>query len=313
MVTTVSFVWLLTRFGFAVTTLIGANVYDVLQAQRLRQHKPGLKSVDSPVPARHQAEPYTILSLVQQMESLWRRRTVKLRVLLGIRSVDRQHRYRSYKQALGQYNRRLAAGQKLVTHKSNSAWTLLVYLYGLVILAEPVLLTYFVYLAAVQQLPQLFVISLLAMAAVMTLTIWTDEYTSDIKKLQLSLFIPLLTVAYYLIGFIRTGILIGNLLRSISRLGKSSLSGRPLHKARRAAKRAVVIFTGFPLLILGIILIPLPGPGLLISFMGLLILSLEFDWATVSLNKTKAQFKKIYLTAKTRADKIEQLGNQPKK
>jgi uncharacterized protein (TIGR02611 family) len=41
----------------------------------------------------------------------------------------------------------------------------------------------------------------------------------------------------------------------------------------------VVLAISLPILIVGIILIPLPGPGLLLCLLGLMILSLEFDTA----------------------------------
>lgn len=76
-----------------------------------------------------------------------------------------------------------------------------------------------------------------------------------------------------------------------------------------SARKVVISLIGFPLFILGIILIPIPGPGLLVSFLALLILSLEFDWADTQLAKIKKALKKIYETAKARADKIENLGS----
>lgn len=41
----------------------------------------------------------------------------------------------------------------------------------------------------------------------------------------------------------------------------------------------LVLAIGLPILGLGIVLVPLPGPGLIIMFVGLLIISIEFDWA----------------------------------
>ena len=69
-------------------------------------------------------------------------------------------------------------------------------------------------------------------------------------------------------------------------------------------RKIIVAAIGFPLLILGVILIPIPGPGLLICFLALLILSLEFDFANSHYEKAKAGIKKIYDEAKARADKI---------
>lgn len=82
-----------------------------------------------------------------------------------------------------------------------------------------------------------------------------------------------------------------------------------MRHAWRSARKIIVSLVGFPLFIVGVILIPIPGPGLLISFLALLILSLEFSWADAQLVKIKKALKKIYDTAKARADRIENLGN----
>lgn len=52
-------------------------------------------------------------------------------------------------------------------------------------------------------------------------------------------------------------------------------------------RKLVVLAIGLPLLALGIVLIPVPGPGLLICFAAFLILSIEFSWARKGLRKTK--------------------------
>lgn len=83
-------------------------------------------------------------------------------------------------------------------------------------------------------------------------------------------------------------------------------------KAIRATKRVIICLIGFPLLGLGIILIPLPGPGLLVSFLALIILSAEFDWAKNRLMTAKIKIKEIYQEAKDRADKIEHLSDKNK-
>jgi uncharacterized protein (TIGR02611 family) len=70
-------------------------------------------------------------------------------------------------------------------------------------------------------------------------------------------------------------------------------------------RKVLVLAFGLPLLLVGIILIPLPGPGLVLCFLGLMVLSLEFDVAKKYLDKTKDAFRRIYKEAKARADKIE--------
>jgi uncharacterized protein (TIGR02611 family) len=77
--------------------------------------------------------------------------------------------------------------------------------------------------------------------------------------------------------------------------------GRP----KRIIRKALVGLIGFPLLVLGIILIPLPGPGLLVCLAAFFILSLEFEWADKRFQKGKAEFKKLYrdAIAKQKSDK----------
>ena len=48
---------------------------------------------------------------------------------------------------------------------------------------------------------------------------------------------------------------------------------------RRSGKRIAVTIAGFLVVLLGLVLIPLPGPGWLIVFAGLAILATEYVWA----------------------------------
>jgi len=73
----------------------------------------------------------------------------------------------------------------------------------------------------------------------------------------------------------------------------------------KTVRKLIVGLVGFPLLIFGIILIPLPGPGLIVSFLALGVLSTEFKWANKYLDTTVLEIKKIYNTAKGRADKVQ--------
>ena len=72
----------------------------------------------------------------------------------------------------------------------------------------------------------------------------------------------------------------------------------------------VTLLIGLPLLGLGLILIPLPGPGLLVCFIALFILSFGFEWSKKYLEQIKAAFRVIYEKAKERADRIEQSGRR---
>ena len=59
------------------------------------------------------------------------------------------------------------------------------------------------------------------------------------------------------------------------------------------AKRIAKIIVGFVLLIVGIILVPLPGPGWVIIFIALGVLANEFDWARRLRDKLKESVGKV--------------------
>ena len=54
-------------------------------------------------------------------------------------------------------------------------------------------------------------------------------------------------------------------------------------------RKVAVLVVGVPIVVIGIILVPLPGPGLLIMFVGLFIISLEFEWAQKHVDNIKAR------------------------
>ena len=58
-------------------------------------------------------------------------------------------------------------------------------------------------------------------------------------------------------------------------------------------RKAAVAIAGVALLVLGIVLIPLPGPGFLVIFAGLLVLSIEFEWARHHANRAKHHAKRL--------------------
>ncbi len=55
---------------------------------------------------------------------------------------------------------------------------------------------------------------------------------------------------------------------------------------------------GIPLLLVGIVLIPLPGPGLLVCLGALVLLAQEFEWAKAPLDKLRAKMKQAWEMAK---------------
>ncbi|HYH36255.1 MAG TPA: PGPGW domain-containing protein [Candidatus Saccharimonadales bacterium] len=56
-------------------------------------------------------------------------------------------------------------------------------------------------------------------------------------------------------------------------------------------RKAVIAVVGSLLLILGLILIPLPGPGFLVCFAGVFVLSLEFEWFKPHVERAKKLVK----------------------
>lgn len=55
----------------------------------------------------------------------------------------------------------------------------------------------------------------------------------------------------------------------------------------RALKRFAVAVVGFGVVALGIVLMPLPGPGMLIVLAGVLILATQFQWAARRVDQVK--------------------------
>ena len=81
-------------------------------------------------------------------------------------------------------------------------------------------------------------------------------------------------------------------------------------RALSLLRKFVVLAIGLPLLALGIVLIPLPGPGLLICFVAFGILSIEFSWARTGFNKSKSALAAIIRTQMSKA-KTDDSGKQP--
>lgn len=59
-------------------------------------------------------------------------------------------------------------------------------------------------------------------------------------------------------------------------------------------KKIVVSVVGFTVLIIGILLIVLPGPAFIVIPIGLAILATEYVWANNLLKKVKKEIKKTF-------------------
>jgi uncharacterized protein (TIGR02611 family) len=64
------------------------------------------------------------------------------------------------------------------------------------------------------------------------------------------------------------------------------------HPALGPAYRAVVAVVGLAVVLLGVFLIPFPGPGWLVVFLGLGILATEFVWAERLLTYARRQVRR---------------------
>lgn len=64
-----------------------------------------------------------------------------------------------------------------------------------------------------------------------------------------------------------------------------------MNRVKRHTKRVLIGVVGGLVLMIGIILIPYPGPGWLIVFAGLAILATEFDWAQRLLVHVREQYE----------------------
>jgi uncharacterized protein (TIGR02611 family) len=81
---------------------------------------------------------------------------------------------------------------------------------------------------------------------------------------------------------------------------------RERHKERRRVYRIAVVLAGFVVLLAGLAMIPLPGPGLLVTAVGLALLALEFAWAERLLERTVDRMEQASDTVK-RATRLQQV------
>jgi uncharacterized protein (TIGR02611 family) len=81
---------------------------------------------------------------------------------------------------------------------------------------------------------------------------------------------------------------------------------RERHRERSRVVRAAVVLAGFVVVLAGLAMIPLPGPGLLVVAAGLAVLALEFVWAERLLERTVDRMTKTSETVKraTRAQQV---------
>ena len=67
----------------------------------------------------------------------------------------------------------------------------------------------------------------------------------------------------------------------------------PLYYTYKVAKRIVIGIVGGTILLLGVVMIVTPGPGIPAILVGLGILGVEFTWARIWLKKAKAKAQEV--------------------
>lgn len=68
----------------------------------------------------------------------------------------------------------------------------------------------------------------------------------------------------------------------------------------RRAKRVVVLVLGGSVVLIGLLLLVLPGPGLLVIFLGLTLLATEFVWARLWLRRLRVSTRRAGRQARAR-------------
>ncbi len=77
----------------------------------------------------------------------------------------------------------------------------------------------------------------------------------------------------------------------------------PYGSAYRWAKRIAISVIGFTVLLVGVTMLVLPGPGLVVIPAGLAILGLEYAWARAWLARVKAKGTEIARAATARVNR----------
>jgi uncharacterized protein (TIGR02611 family) len=61
----------------------------------------------------------------------------------------------------------------------------------------------------------------------------------------------------------------------------------------RGARRIAVLVVGLVLLVAGVLMLVLPGPGVLVTMAGLAVLATEFDWARRLLARVRQHARRL--------------------
>ncbi len=77
-----------------------------------------------------------------------------------------------------------------------------------------------------------------------------------------------------------------------------------MKKTTNLIRRIIALSVGLPVTVAGLVLIPLPGPGVLLTLIGLWILSFGFDSVKRPLDTFKQKLVAIYHQAYQRYDRF---------
>lgn len=104
----------------------------------------------------------------------------------------------------------------------------------IMLLIEPLIFTYFLYLAIVMGNPTLFAISCLTLIVILQFTIWSDEHYSVDKKIQMTILSPMMYLVFYAMNLVQIGAAIKSLF-NISRItGRKAIGSKWISPKRMA-------------------------------------------------------------------------------
>ena len=81
-----------------------------------------------------------------------------------------------------------------------------------------------------------------------------------------------------------------------------------VHMTYKLARRIVVTVVGATVLLIGLVMIVTPGPGLIVIPIGLAILSIEFAWARLWLRRVRQRISNF--NSNSRAERAENHRNR---
>lgn len=90
-------------------------------------------------------------------------------------------------------------------------------------------------------------------------------------------------------------------LRAVARAATAVRTAARRTALGRVAWRILVTIIGAVVIVIGIILLPLPGPGWVVIFAGLGVLSTEYEWARRLLRATRRKAAELAARARQRS------------